>query len=201
LSSEASGTECCLYLEESLIPRFFQLLQQGFRVKGQAGCSIKTFLCDQIGLDPEYLEKRVKTLFLDGKPVDDVNSATIRDGSTLALSAAMPGLAGAVLRSGGYYASMRNTISHGEESRAECVQEGMVSLKVFNILLKEIGSAFLKKGIWIRGKDLQNFIEGRWDEFWAGCKKATVDGKDVDLQTLPQIKWADGEVFLLLRAH
>jgi hypothetical protein len=76
----------------------------------------------------------------------------------------------------------------------------MVSLKVFNILLKEIGSAFLKKGIWIRGKDLQNFIEGRWDEFWAGCKKATVDGKDVDLQTLPQIKWADGEVFLLLRA-
>ena len=199
MSSEASGTELCLYLGESLIPRFFQFLQQGFRVKVQAACSIKTFLCDQIGLDSEYIEKRVKTLFLDGKPVDDVNSATIRDGSVLALSAAMPGLAGAVLRRGGYYASMRNTISHREESESKCAHDGMVSLKIFNILLKEMGPAFLKKGIWIHGKDLQDFMEGKWDDLWGKCKRATVDGKEVDLKALPKIKWAEKEVFLYLR--
>ena len=34
---------------------------------------------------------------LDGKPVDDIGSSFLHDGSTLALSAAMPGLVGATL--------------------------------------------------------------------------------------------------------
>jgi hypothetical protein len=200
LSSKASGTELCLYLDESLIPRFSQLLQQGFRLKVQTGCSIKTFLFDHIGLDSDYIEKRIKTLFLDGKPVDDVNSAIIRNGSTLALSAAMPGLVGAVLRSSGFFASLRSTISHREQAEAQRPQEeGMVSLKLFNILLKEMGPALLKRGIWIHGKDLQTFIEGHSDNFWTGCKKATLDGKEIALKKLPEMKWAGKEVFLCLR--
>lgn len=160
---------------------------------------MNSLLCEQLGLGPEYVERRIKTLLLDGKPVDDINSAIIRDGSTLALSAAMPGLAGAVLRRGGYYASMRSTISHREETEAERPHDGTVSLKLFNILLKEIGPTLLQKGIWIHGKDLQDFIERQADELWAGCKKATVDGKKMDLKKLSRIKWADQEVFLMLR--
>ncbi len=201
MSSESSGTELRLHLEESLIPKFFQLLQRGFMMKVQVGCSIKSLLCEQLGVDPEYMEKRIQTIFLDGKPVDDVNSAIIRDGSTLALSAAMPGLVGAVLRSGGFFASMRSTISHREETGVERPQEGMVSLKLFNILLKEMGPAFLEKGIWVHGKDLQNFIDGKLDDFTTGCQKAFVDNKEVDLKTLPEMKWAEREVLLLLRAH
>jgi hypothetical protein len=201
LSVASSGIELCLHLEERLIPRFFQFLQQGFRVKVQAGCTVKSLLCEQLGLDPEYIEKRIKTLFLNGKPVDDINSAIIRNGSTLALSAAMPGLVGAVLRRGGFFASMRSTISHREETAVERPQEGMVSLKLFNILLREIGPAFLGRGIWILGKDLQNFIEGKLDDFWTGCKKATVDGKEVDLKKLSSIKWAAKDVFLRLKVN
>lgn len=198
MSSESSGTELRLHLEESLVPRFFQLLQKGFRVKVQAGCTVKSLLCEQLGLDPEYIERRIKTLFLNGKPVDDMNSAIIRDGSTLALSGAMPGLAGAVLRRGGYYASMRGTISHREETESERLQDGTVSLKIFNILLKEIGPTFLKKGVWIHGEDLKVFFERQSSDFWAGCKKATLDGKETVLKKLSEIKWADKEVFLLL---
>ena len=166
------------------------------------GCSIKTFLCDHIGLDSEYIEKRIKTLFLDGKPVDDVNSAVIRNGSTLALSAAMPGLVGAVLRSSGFFASLRSTISHREQAGAKGPQEeGMVSLKLFNILLKEMGPALLKRGIWIHGKDLQTFIQGHSGDFWARCKKAAVDGKEVDLKTLPVIEWAARDIFLRLEVN
>jgi len=199
LSSESSETELRLHLEKSLIPSFFRLLQKGFRVKTQPGRSVKSFLCEQLGLSPEYVEKRIQTLFLDGKPVDDKDSATIRNGSTLALSAAMPGLIGAVLRSGGFFASMRSTISHREETKVEGSQEGMVSLKLFNLLLREIGPAFLEKGIWIHGRDLQNFIEGKLDDFSTGCKKAILDDKEVDLKTLHEMKWADKNVFLLLR--
>jgi len=161
---------------------------------------VKSLLCEQLGLDPEYIERRIKTLFLNGKPVDDMNSAIIRDGSTLALSGAMPGLVGAVLRSGGFFASLRSTISHREETEVERPQEGTVSLKLFNILLKEMGPAFLEKGIWVHGKDLQNFIDGKLDELSTGCKKAMLDGKEVDLKKLTEINWADREVFLLLRA-
>lgn len=200
LSTESPGTELHLYLEESLVPSFFQLLQKGFRVKIQTGRSVKSFLCDQLGLSPEYVEKRIQTLFLNGKPVDDKDSATIRDGSTLALSAAMPGLVGAVLRSGGFFASMRSTISYREDTEVERPQEGMVSLKLFNILLREIGPAFLEKGIWVHGKDLQDFIDGKLDDFSTGCKKAILDGKEVDLKRLLEVKWADREVFLLLKA-
>jgi len=162
---------------------------------------VKSLLCEQLGLDSQYLERRIKTLFLDGKPVDDVNSAIVRDGSTLALSGAMPGLVGAVLRSGGFFASLRSTISHLEQAEAECPQqEGIISLKLFNILLKEIGPVFLKRGTWIHGKTLQDFIKSQTDDFWTGCRKAIVDGKQVDLKTLSKIKWADREVFLLLKA-
>jgi len=86
-----------LTLEPDKIHGFFPLLRQGFMVRARVGCSIKTMLCEQFGVSPEYMEDRIKTIFLDGKTVDDVDSAIIKDGSTLALSAAMPGLVGATL--------------------------------------------------------------------------------------------------------
>jgi hypothetical protein len=161
---------------------------------------VKSVLCEQLGLRLEYVEERIKTLLLDGKPVDDINSAILRHGSTLALSAAMPGLAGAVLRRGGYYASMRSTISHREETESERPQDGTVSLKLFNILLREIGPTFLQKGIWIQGKDLQDFMNKQPDDFWAGCKKASLNGKEVDVKQLLGLSWMDSQVLLRLRA-
>jgi len=84
----------------SQLPGFFQFLQRGFRVRAQVGCTIKSMLCRQFGLDPVYVEERIKTVFMDGKAVDDMDSAVIKDSSTLALSAAMPGLVGATFRRG-----------------------------------------------------------------------------------------------------
>jgi len=199
LPPHLSTKRLCLYLEGKLIPTFFQLLQQGFGAKIMIGCSIKSFLCEQIGLDPEYMENRIQTLFIDGKPVDDMNSAIIRDGSTLAFSAAMPGLAGRVLQRSGRFASMRGTISHREKTKSEHSREGAVSMKLFNMLLKEMGPTFLENGIWIEGKDLEDVIKRQPDDFWAGCKKACMDEKEVDLKRLSETEWADREVFLQIR--
>ena len=201
MSQDLYPSELCLYLDKRLIPNFFYLLQQGFVVKVQAGSSIKTFLCEQLGLSPEYIEKRIQTLFMDGRPVDDIDSAIVKDGSTLALSAAMPGLVGAILRKGGYYTSMRSTISYREEREFEPPREATVSLKLFNILLREIGPTFLKKGLWIQGKDLADFLKRQSDDFWAGCKKAHLDGETLDLNRLSGNEWADRQVFLQLRAY
>jgi hypothetical protein len=194
-----STTNLYLYLQDNLIPRFFPLLQQGFMVKARVGCSIKTLLCQQLGLNPEYLETRIQTIFLDGKPVDNVDSATVKQGSTLALSAALPGLVGATLRKGSYYASMRSQISHREEAAPEPHHEGMILLKLFNLILKELGPIFLKQGVWINGKDISDFFTRQSDDFWTGCKGAKLDGEKIDLKRLKEINWADTHVFLQLR--
>ena len=185
-----------LSLEDNLVPNFFYLLQQGFMVKAQVGCSIESFICKQLGVSPEYLEDRIQTIFLDGKPVDHVNSAIIEHGSTLALSAAMPGLLGATLRKGSYYAAMRSQISYRKEIKLGPIQEGMVFLKLFNLLLGELGPAFLKRGIWLDGKVLEDFFKGQSNDFWAGCKAAGVDGEKVDPGKLPGINWGNEQVFL-----
>jgi len=188
-----------LCLEDDLIPSFFQLLQQGFMLKAQTGCSIETLLCKQFGLSPEYVEKRIQTIFLDGRPVDDVNSTIIEDGSTLALSAAMPGLAGATLRKGGYYASMRSQISYREVPTSKPFREGIILLKLFNLLLKELGPTFLKQGVWIDGKDLSDLFKRQPDDFWAGCHMAQLGGREFDVAELSEMKWTGKEVFLQVR--
>jgi hypothetical protein len=168
-------------------------------LKAQIGCSIETLLCKQFGLSAEYLGKRIQTIFLDGRPVDDVNSTIIEHGSTLALSAAMPGLAGATLRKGSFYASMRSQISYREVTTSKPLQEGIILLKLFNLLLKELGPTFLKQGVWINGKDLSDFFRGQPDDFWAGCHMAQLGGKDLNVAELSEMNWADKEVFLQVR--
>jgi len=141
------------------IPSFFPLLQKGFMVKARVGVSVQTFLGDHFGLSPEYLRDRVKTVFLDGKSVDDLAETRILDGSRLALSAALPGLAGAVLRRGSPFAGLRSRVVEGEKDLPGAPEEGFVYLKIFNLLLPELGPLVLRKGILISREDFQEFWE------------------------------------------
>lgn len=190
-----------LILEPELIPRFFGFLRQGVQLEARVGCSIESLLCGQFGLSPEYLDERVQTLFLDGKPVDDVKSTIIKDGSTLALSAAMPGLAGAMLRKGGYYSGMRREISHREKSQSVSARQGTFCLKLFNLLVDEIGPVFLEYGVLVKGSDLEDFFKGQPDKFRDGCRKVIVDDEEVDSIKLSQTKWGHGRVFLQIHSH
>ena len=190
-----------LMLEVDKIGRFLPLLQGGFMVKAQVGCSIKMMLCRQFGLSPEYVEERIQTIFLDGKAVDDIDSAIIKDGSTLALSAAMPGLAGATLRRGGPLASFRSQATHREGKKAISRREGLVVLKLFNLLVEELGPLFLGQGIFVRREDLRGFLTSLPGEFWTGCKAATLDGRNVGLGDLREMKWLKDCDFVMLQVH
>ncbi len=112
---------------------FFPILQKGFLIKTLSGKTIRAVLCDQMGVSPEYLDKRVNTIFLDSKPVDNVDSAVLKEGSVLALSASMPGFVGAAFRKGGYYARMRGSITHGEDAGPATVVKAS-SFSSFTIL-------------------------------------------------------------------
>jgi len=192
-------THVHLMLDQGLLPAFFQLLQKGFRVEGNVGCSVRAFLCEQHGIAPEYLEKRIQTIFLDGKPVDNVDMAIVEDGATLSLSAALPGLVGAVMRRDGYYAPMRDQISYKEEFTSPKIKPGKVFMKLFNLPLIELGPMFLKRGILVSGNTLHEVLAAHADDFRKGCRSVLVNGQNFDLDKLREMDVRPGEIFLQVK--
>lgn len=84
-------------IERDEVPFFILLFQYGVRIRCTTGVSIEGLLVTGLGIARAYLEKRLGTVFLDGSPVDDIGETFIMSDMTLALSSAMPGLAGATL--------------------------------------------------------------------------------------------------------
>jgi len=138
--------------EKERIPLLYPIMQKGVKVRVRPGSSVQSVLCEQFTLDPEYVARRIQTAFLDGNPVDDFSSAKVFDGSILALSGALPGLAGATLRRRGIFSPMRAALSHRDRARHDEKNEGFITLRIFNILLGELTPVFLERGIYL-GKD------------------------------------------------
>jgi uncharacterized protein (DUF2164 family) len=176
---------------------FFQLLENGFIIKGNVGCSVKEFLCNSLLIKQDYLDKRIQTIFLNGKPVDNVNSAMVKDGSTISLSAAMPGLAGATMRKGGALAAMRSGISYTPVETESDSYEGKVTVKFFNLISRELGPEFLNRGIIIEGKAFSGFIGANRKIIEAGLFSAEIDGVKMETEKLFNIKWEDKAELLL----
>lgn len=175
-SANEKAPRICFITERALVSRFFPLLQRGVTIGGHVGCSVSAFLNKEVGVGQDTLEK-IQSVFLDGSPVDDLGSAILKDGATLALSAALPGLVGATLRRGGAYSSFRSTITY-HETGSECVPgEGFVHLKLFNLLMAELGPGLLRKGVYVSSSDLAEFVSGQPADFWKGCRQILVNGK------------------------
>lgn len=134
-------------ISPNMLSCFFPLFQQGITVEVEAGCSVKELLCGQLGIDPAYVEERITTIFLNGKPVDDCDTAVVGDGAVLALSAAMPGLVGAMLRKGGFYTAMRSAITYRTQNADSIRAKGLIRLKLFNSIMGEAGPLVLRRGI------------------------------------------------------
>ncbi|HXV21410.1 MAG TPA: hypothetical protein VD811_10540 [Desulfuromonadales bacterium] len=168
---------------------FFSLLQQGFCIRVQVGCGIRELLCSQFGIDPDYLKQRITTIFLNGKPVDDTEASRIAEGATLALSAAMPGLVGATMRRGGFYAAMRGAITHHESAEGAEEKYGTIRIKLFNLLMAELGPGFLRQGIVVPTPALANFLAAQAPDFWEGWSEIRLNGKPVAAGILQTGAW------------
>jgi hypothetical protein len=159
---------------------FFPLLQQGFAARARVGFSIREILCDQFGIRPDYLSGRVTTIFLNSRAIDDPASSRVAAGATLALSAAMPGLVGATMRCGGYYAAMRSDITHQELAGDGPRENGEIRIKLFNLLMAELGPGFLLRGILLPAGELAEFFAARPRDFWAGCRTILLEGRPAE---------------------
>lgn len=193
---DTGADQLSLFVKTELVPLFFQLLGHGFYVSVQTGYSVKELLCNQLGIHEDYLAQRIQTIFLNAKVVDDVNSAIVKKDSTLALSGAMPGLVGAILRSGGFYAPMRSQISHEKNQSSLPRRAAQITLKMLNLVVKDLGPIFLQRGIRLKVQTLQEFIERQAAELKSGCISGELDGKPIAISNLQIIDW-DTDLVLL----
>ena len=173
-----------LTMKPDRIREFYPILQQGFRVTARVGCTLRKLLSEQFALGSDYVAERITTIFLNGKATDDLDDAVVRDGSTVALSAAMPGLVGATMRRGGYYSAMRSSITHTDDRRSGEDRIGTVRIKLFNILLAELGPDFLGRGAVVTASDMTEFLGSRDEQFWQGCTEAFLNGTQVEPASL-----------------
>jgi hypothetical protein len=200
-SQKPESTYLRIIVGADLIPRFLKLLEHGFKVKIAASLSIRDLLCQDFGVSAEYVDNRIQTIFLDGKPVDNVDTAWVKNGSRLALSAAMPGLVGATFRKGGFYASFRDTISYTKKDNSASKGSGEIVLKLFNIIAKELGPELLEKGIRIEGNAFRNFVLRNSADLKTERTTIHLNEAEIDADKLKEIEWEDQEVFLQVRAE
>jgi hypothetical protein len=178
---------------------FLPLLQKGVYVDIRSG-NLLEMLCQTCGLDAMTVQQRIQTVFLNGRPVDDMAKAYVQDQDCLALSAAMPGLVGATMRSGGVLASFRHSISHRPQASRSHEQGGVVLIKLFNLLIRQMGLGFLQNGILVKADDLQMQLAALWEHGWQNCQIVELNGQVVLPATLKTMAWPSGRGFIHLRA-
>ena len=63
-------------------------------------------------------------------------------------------LVGAVMRRGGFYSSLRDGITWHGDGKSVSRQEGLIRVKLFNLLMEELGPGFLARGFFAERSDL-----------------------------------------------
>jgi hypothetical protein len=186
-----SETPSVVTIRAASIPMdlFFPLLQRGVLVAAVVGRGVQDVLCGQLGIEEDYLENRVQTVFLDGKAVDDLVGSVVENGSEMALSSALPGLAGATLRRGGFYASLRSAISYDCTMPHSDVQSGLFTLKLYNLVLNELGPALLQRGICLTSREIVEIADALSKRLNPHDVTVTLDGKEMSPAALRE--WAE----------
>ncbi len=142
------------------LPLFTTVLQSGIEIKTTHGETLAKFLSNFPGFTADYLADTVQTIFLNGTAVDNLSLPLTGNNPVLALSASMPGLAGAIFRRNSFHSALR-TETKALESGA--VQHGSISvtLKLFNSIARDRGEELLKLGLSIKAGLFATFLSKR----------------------------------------
>jgi hypothetical protein len=135
------------------------------------------------GFTQEYIELAVQTVFINGVAADNLD-LDLPAGSIIALSAAMPGLAGAIFRRQGMHGSLRSRPTvPGVPLAKEC---GFITLKLFNSIASDRVLDLLTHGVTIHGKAVHDFAIRQANLFHSPTVLA-MDGRQTSYEELLQV--------------
>ena len=147
-----------LTLPQRMTAGFASLLQHGMLCSVDQPVALLPFLLLLPGFNSSYIEKTVQTIFINGISVDNFDR-NLQAGSIVALSAAMPGLAGAIFRRQGLHGFLRSQIEASVESGQSV--SGFIILKLFNSIATDRVEDLLTAGILVTGKAFCDFAVKR----------------------------------------
>ena len=171
------------------------LLREGIDIEIQLGRSIQEILLLELNVEQDTIQERINTIFLNHNPVDDLQTPVTTENSTLTLSGAMPGFMGACMRVNSPYAPMRGSISEHRTEHPDSTKgnsRGLIKLKLFNLLVSEIGPKILQKGILLSTQRLEGFLKQLPAEFWQSCKQAELNNIQLSCQLLAVLEEMQG---------
>lgn len=164
--------KCPIILTDQFMPE----LQKGFYILSKEGKTIYAFLTEDCGISDDYISSKVKTIFINGRPVDDIFKTNIKKGNDCALSGAMPGIVGAMMRIGSPYSPMRNSITVKPDKTVESGKEIIFRLKLFNTILFDRGIDFLEKGILLEKNRVIELFLKRGKDIYSDCREIILNG-------------------------
>ena len=139
--------------------RLTTVLQSGFLAVAIEGDTIFSFLLTLDGFTEDYLINEVQTIFYNGDALDDLESEIAGPKATVALAAAMPGLAGAIMKKGSPCGALRKTRNIQQvKHKGEPVE---ILVKLFNTVARDRGPQLFSTGIRMNSRDLVLFLELR----------------------------------------
>ncbi len=169
-----------LSLDHPTLTGFPSLLQYGILLHVEQPAPIMPLLLGLPGVTEAYLRDEVQTIFVDGVAADDLQQH-LSAGRTLALSAAMPGLAGAIFRREGMHGSLRSRPAH--KASAQAGGGGDIILKLFNSVASDLAEPLLQSGVYMRGEHVHAFGSRRKDLF-EQIEKIVLDGSPLGVDAL-----------------
>jgi len=158
------------------------LAREGLGVSIAAGRSLRQTLTDDLGLDAEFVECRIQTIFLDGSPVDDIDTDHARPGSALALAGALPGVAGICMQRDSRIGVFREGITHQSQGLPASQQSLRITLKLFNVIAEEALAQVLSRGVEVRCGRLAELLDANPQAL--AHARLELDGRDISRQDL-----------------
>ncbi|MEW6533916.1 MAG: hypothetical protein AB1473_24015 [Thermodesulfobacteriota bacterium] len=151
---------------------------------------MRSVLSGQLQMSEESLCRGVRAIFLDGKTVAQLDAAYLKTGSTLALSAVLtePFL----LRAYGDTQSRVSRPYEEEESLTGSAYsiKHFFYLKLFNLMLDEVGPTILSSGLWIEARSFESFLAERPERFWEELETAMVDEVATTVEAFRLFPWS-----------
>ena len=195
------GTVVEITVAKGVVPWFFSFFIEGVSLPVNTGGTLKEVICDQLGVAEDYFEERIQTIFLNFKAVDKPEKALVKDGAIIALSAAMPGLVGATMRKGGAYAALRSSISFSETGENIEQRRGWITLKLLNMVARELGPLFLAKGVYVVDEKVVSFLKTRVNGFENERCEVALNGNAVSWEQVIDMKLSGKKVYFKVSAR
>lgn len=160
MTKKQANTEVFVTVEQNNFSFYTTLLQSGIDIKTSRDQTMVDFLNNLPGFTLDFISTKIETIFLNGTPVDDLDAVFTGESPVLAISASMPGLAGAIFRRNSFHTALRSDIK--KQVTPQCRKEDItVTLKLFNTIALARGEELLRKGVTLTSKNVLTTLTKR----------------------------------------